>query len=314
LVNGYTVGPSKHGGNWNKIMKNRITKAVFPVAGLGTRFLPATKSIPKELLPLVDRPLVQYAVDEAREAGIESFLFVSARGKTAMADYFDKHPSLEHRLSKDGKDDLLAKLQNSNIASGDIAYVRQGEPLGLGHAVACARQFVDHDEYFAVILPDDVIKGTPGCLRQMVDAWHERPANYVGTMQVESDQVSSYGILDVASESGRRLQARGLVEKPSVDEAPSNNAVIGRYLLSPNIMHRLVETVPGFGGEIQLTDAINAEAASPEGVYGYRFDAQRYDCGSMAGFLKATIDFGLDRPELRDELMDYMRTILDSAE
>lgn len=293
-------------------MKNRITKAVFPVAGLGTRFLPATKSIPKELLPLVDRPLVQYAVDEAREAGIESFLFVSARGKTAMADYFDKHPSLEQRLANDGKDKLLEKLQNSNIASGDIAYVRQGEPLGLGHAVACARQFVDHDEYFAVVLPDDVIKGTPGCLRQMVDAWHERSANYVGTMQVEPEHIPSYGILDVESKDGRTIKARGLVEKPSIADAPSNNAVIGRYLLSPKIMHRLVETNPGFGGEIQLTDAINAEASSPEGVYGYRFDAQRYDCGSMAGFLKATIDFGLDRPELHAELMDYMRKVVDT--
>lgn len=294
-------------------MKNRITKAVFPVAGLGTRFLPATKSIPKELLPLVDRPLVQYAVDEAREAGIESFLFVSARGKTAMADYFDKHPSLEQRLANDGKDKLLEKLQNSNIASGDIAYVRQGEPLGLGHAVACARQFVDHDEYFAVVLPDDVIKGTPGCLRQMVDAWHERRANYVGTMQVEPEHIPSYGILDVKSEDGRTIKARGLIEKPSIADAPSNNAVIGRYLLSPKIMHRLVETNPGFGGEIQLTDAINAEASSPEGVYGYRFDAQRYDCGSMAGFLKATIDFGLDRPELHAELMDYMRKVVDTS-
>ena len=291
-------------------MKNCITKAIFPVAGLGTRFLPATKSIPKELLPLIDRPLVQYAVDEAREAGIKSFLFVSARGKSAMADYFDKHPSLERRLQEDGKDSLLDKLQNSNIESGDIAYVRQGEPLGLGHAVACARQFVNHDEYFAVILPDDVIKGTPGCLRQMIDAWQEKPANYVGTMQVEPEQISSYGILDVESENDRHIKARGLVEKPSISDAPSNYAVIGRYLLSPKIMHRLVETVPGFGGEIQLTDAINAEASSPEGVYGYRFDAQRYDCGSMAGFLKATIDFGLDRPELRDELMDYMRSIL----
>ena len=204
----------------------------------------------------------------------------------------------------------MEKVERYNVETGDVASVRKGETLGLGHAVACGRQFVDNDEYFAVILPDDVIKGTPGCLRQMVDAWQEKTANYVGTMQVEPQQVSSYGILDVESENDSRIKARGLVEKPSISDAPSNNAVIGRYLLSPKIMHRLVETVPGFGGEIQLTDAINAEASSPEGVYGYRFDAQRYDCGSMAGFLKATIDFGLDRPELRDELMDYMRSIL----
>jgi UTP--glucose-1-phosphate uridylyltransferase len=254
--------------------------------------------------------LVQYAIDEAREAGIESFLFVSARGKTAMADYFDKHPSLEKMLAEDEKHDLLAKLQNSNIASGDIAYVRQGDPLGLGHAVACARQFVSHDEYFAVVLPDDVISGTPGCLTQMIQVWGNNPSNMVGTMNVPTDQVSKYGILDVESEDDRLIKARGLVEKPNADEAPSNNAVIGRYLLSPKIMTRLVNTKPGFGGEIQLTDAINAEASSPEGVYGYRFDAQRYDCGSMSGFLKATIDFGLDRPELHDELVAHMQNTL----
>jgi UTP--glucose-1-phosphate uridylyltransferase len=291
-------------------MKPKITKAVFPVAGMGTRFLPATKSIPKELLPLVDRPLVQYAIDEAREAGIESFLFVSARGKTAMADYFDKHPSLEKMLEEDEKYALLAKLQNSNIASGAIAYVRQGEPLGLGHAVACARQFVDHDEYFAVILPDDVLAGSPGCLSQMIAAWEERPANIVGTMSVPHDQVSAHGILDIESENGRMIKARGLIEKPAPENSPSNNAVIGRYLLSPKIMARLTNTAPGYGGEIQLTDAINAEASSTEGVYGYRFDARRYDCGSLSGFLKATIDFGLGRPELREDLLAHMRAIL----
>jgi UTP--glucose-1-phosphate uridylyltransferase len=298
---------------WALLMKKKITKAVFPVAGMGTRFLPATKSIPKELLPLVDRPLVQYAVDEAREAGIESFLFVSARGKTAMADYFDKHPTLEEKLEESGKFELLAKLKNSNISSGDIAYVRQGEPLGLGHAVACARQFVDHDEYFAVVLPDDVLAGSPGCLSQMIAAWEETPSNIVGTMQVPEDQVSSYGILDIESENGPMLKVNGMVEKPSPETAPSNSAVIGRYLLSPNIMTRLTNTRPGFGGEIQLTDAINAEASSKEGVYGFRFDAKRYDCGSLSGFLKATIDFGLDRPELRDELLAHMNHVLQKS-
>ena len=291
-------------------MKKKITKAVFPVAGMGARFLPATKSIPKELLPLVDRPLVQYTVDEAREAGIESFLFVSARGKTAMAGYFDKHPSLERKLEKDEEYELLAKLQNSNIASGDIAYVRQGEPLGLGHAVPCARQFVDHDEYFAVILPDDVLAGSPRRLSQMMSAWKERPANIVGTMQVSQDQVSAYGVLDVETENGRMIKARGLIEKPSPEMAPSNNAVIGRYLLSPKIMTRLANTGPGFGDEIQLTDAINAEASSEDGVYGYKFDAKRYDCGSISGFLKATIDFGLNRQELRDDLLAHIRSCL----
>ncbi|PIB23155.1 UTP--glucose-1-phosphate uridylyltransferase [Amylibacter kogurei] len=291
-------------------MKPKITKAVFPVAGLGTRFLPATKSIPKEMLPLVDRPLVQYAVDEAREAGIESFLFVSARGKSAMADYFDKHPTLEDRLAADGKEKLLKKLQASNIENGSTAYLRQGEPLGLGHAVGIARNFVDDDEFFAVLLPDDVVAAKPGCLKQMVDAWEETHANIVGTMEVPLESVGSYGILDVEQDHGRLVKASGLVEKPSPEVTPSRNAVIGRYLLSPNVMKRLMETRPGVAGEIQLTDAINAEAAAGNGVYGYRFEGDRFDCGSMSGFLQATISFGLERPELRDDLEKFLRTTI----
>ncbi len=291
-------------------MKSKIKKAIFPVAGLGTRFLPATKSIPKEMLPLVDRPLVQYAVDEAREAGIDSFLFVSALGKSAIPDYFDKHPNLEAKLHANGSDELLTKLQNSNIPSGSTAYVRQGEPLGLGHAVGCARNFVDNDEYFAVLLPDDVIKAKPGCLKQMVDAWEDTQASIVGTMEVARDQVGNYGILDLESAQGRLAKARGMVEKPAPDESPSNHAIIGRYILSPHVMQLISTTKPGVGNEIQLTDAINAEAASGRGVYGYQFDGHRYDCGSMAGFLKATVDFGLDRPELKDELLDFLRETL----
>lgn len=288
-------------------MKRKITKAIFPVAGLGTRFLPATKSIPKEMLPLVDRPLVQYAVDEAREAGIESFLFISARGKTSLADYFDKHPSLEKTLLEKNKMDLLQKLRNSNITNGSIAYIRQGEPLGLGHAVGCARNFIDDDEFFAVLLPDDVVCGEPGCLKQMVQAWEETNSSIVGTMIVPDNQVSSYGILDIESENGRLVKARGLIEKPTIQDAPSRHAVIGRYLLAPSVMEHLANTKPGVGDEIQLTDAINAEAISGKGVYGYLFEGKRYDCGSMAGFLQATIAFGLKRPELRDELVDFLQ-------
>ncbi|GLQ36276.1 UTP--glucose-1-phosphate uridylyltransferase [Amylibacter marinus] len=288
-------------------MKQKITKAVFPVAGLGTRFLPATKSIPKELLPLVDRPLVQYAVDEAREAGIEDFVFVSARGKTAMADYFDRYPLLEQILRDDGKDALLERLEASNISSGSIAYVRQGEPLGLGHAVACARKFVADDEYFAVVLPDDVVQAQPGCLAQMVKEWEKSPANIVGTMEVAADKTDQYGILDADCDGQRLLRARGLVEKPAQDVAPSNMAVIGRYLLSPSIMARLCVQEPGVGGEIQLTDAINAEAHAMGNVYGFRFSGQRYDCGSKIGYLQATIKYGLQRDSLRPEMLAFMK-------
>jgi len=286
-------------------MKSRkVTKAVFPVAGMGTRFLPATKSIPKEIMTLVDRPLIQYAIDEARAAGIKEFIFVTSRGKSALEDYFDHSPELENTLKRAGKTDLLKLLKDTNMDSGAIAYVRQNRAMGLGHAVWCARRLVG-DEPFAVLLPDDVIAAEKPCLAQMVEAYAETGGNMVATMEVSPKQISSYGVLDVQDDMGSVVRARGMVEKPKLEDAPSNLAVIGRYILTPQIMTNLNKMKQGTGGEIQLTDAIAAEASSGE-VYGYRFRGQRYDCGSKAGFLQATVAFGLSRPDLRDEFGAYL--------
>jgi UTP--glucose-1-phosphate uridylyltransferase len=286
--------------------RQRITKAVFPVAGMGTRFLPATKSIPKEILTLVDRPLIQYAIDEARAAGITDFIFVTARGKSALEDYFDSSPELAAALRRSGKKDLLRMLEATDMPSGAIAYIRQNRPRGLGHAVWCARQLIG-PEPFAVILPDDVIAARVPCLRQMVDAYAETAGgSIVAAMEVAPAQVSSYGILDVAQDHGTLVRLRGMVEKPPAAEAPSRLAAIGRYILSPGVMEALGRIRPGAGRELQLTDAIAAEAAMGMPVWGYRFDGQRFDCGSKAGFLQATVAFALDRPDLGPELRSYL--------
>ena len=288
--------------------KRRIRKAVFPVAGLGTRFLPATKSIPKEIMPLVDRPLIQYAIDEARAAGIEEFIFVTSRGKSALEDYFDDAPQLAETLRRAAKPALLAELERSSLPSGAIAYVRQHGALGLGHAVWCARHLIG-DEPFAVILPDDVIEAGTPCLRQMVDA-HERTGGcMVAAMQVPRQRLGAYGVLDVADTRGRVLRLRGMVEKPEPAAAPSDIAVIGRYILTPSVLATLGEQTTGAGGEIQLTDAIAREAESG-GVFGYRFEGRRYDCGSKAGFLQAAVAFALSREDLRDEFLDYLRDLV----
>lgn len=290
-------------------MKSRkVTKAVFPVAGMGTRFLPATKSIPKEIMTLVDRPLIQYAIDEARAAGIKEFIFVTSRGKSALEDYFDYAPELESALKRSGKIDLLKLLRETNMDSGAIAYVRQNRPMGLGHAVWCARRLVG-EEPFAVLLPDDVIAAEKPCLAQMVDAYAETGGNMVATMEVSPKQISSYGVLDVKDDMGRVVRASGLVEKPNAADAPSNLAVIGRYILSPNIMTNLNKIKQGAGGEIQLTDAIAQEAATGD-VYGFRFQGQRYDCGSKAGFLQATVAFALSRPDLCEEFGAYLQDMM----
>ena len=288
----------------------RVTKAVFPVAGLGTRFLPATKSIPKEILTLVDRPLIQYAIDEARAAGITDFIFVTARGKSALEDYFDRAPELESALRRAGKRDLLRALAQTDMPSGAIAYVRQNRPLGLGHAVWCARHLVG-DEPFAVILPDDVIAAETPCLRQMVEAHAETRGNMVATMEVAPAQVSSYGILDAApvQGKGRLVQARGMVEKPRPEAAPSTLAVIGRYILEPEVMGLLGRIGRGAGREVQLTDAIARRIAEGGAVWGYRFEGERFDCGSKAGFLRATVAFALARADLRDDLSAYLQTL-----
>ena len=282
----------------------KVTKAVFPVAGLGTRFLPATKSIPKEIMTLVDRPLIQYAIDEARAAGIKEFIFVTSRGKGALEDYFDHAPELEASLTRSNKLDLLKVLEHTNMESGAIAYVRQHKALGLGHAVWCARRLIG-DEPFEVMLPDDVIASDKSCLQQMVEAYAETGGNMVAAMEVSPEKASSYGMLSVAEDRGAIVEVNGMVEKPK-SNAPSNLAVIGRYILSPTVLNNLNRIKEGAGGEIQLTDAIAEEIGGPEKVYGFRFRGQRYDCGSKAGFLQATVAFGLARPELREEFSAYL--------
>lgn len=287
-------------------MKTKVTKAIFPVAGLGTRFLPATKSVPKEIMTLVDRPLIQYAIDEARAAGIEDFIFVTSRGKSALEDYFDLAPDLEAALESSGKTDLLRILRDTNMESGAIAYLRQHKPLGLGHAVSCAAKLIG-DEPFAVILPDDVIAAEKPCLQQMVETHAETGGVMVAAMEVEPDKTSSYGVLDIAGSEGRILSVKGMVEKPVEGTAPSNLAVIGRYILTPNVMENFSKIQKGAGGEIQLTDAIAYEIAQGRDVFGYQFEGERYDCGSKAGFLQATVAFALSRADLRDELVAYLK-------
>ena len=289
-------------------MRKKVTKAIFPVAGLGTRFLPATKSVPKEIMTLVDRPLIQYAIDEAREAGIKEFIFVTSRGKGALEDYFDHAPFLEQELRKKNKTDLLETLKATNMDSGAIAYIRQHRALGLGHAVWCARRLIAN-EPFAVILPDDVIAGEVPCLKQMVEAYAETGGNMVAAMEVSPEQTSSYGVLDVKEDMGNLVRVKGMVEKPPMGEAPSNLAVIGRYILSPNVLGNLNRLKSGTGGEIQLTDAIADEIEQENPVYGFRFKGERFDCGSKSGFLRATLAFALARPDLRDDLAAYLNEI-----
>lgn len=290
-------------------MRKKVSKAIFPVAGLGTRFLPATKSVPKEIMTLVDRPLVQYAIDEARAAGIKEFIFVTSRGKSALEDYFDHNPILEQELKKKGKDEMLEMLCDTNMESGAIAYIRQHKALGLGHAVWCARRLIAN-EPFAVMLPDDVIAAEKPCLQQMVEAYEETGGNMVAAMEVPPEKTASYGVLDVSEDRGAVVTARGMVEKPDPAAAPSNLAVIGRYILGPSVLRNLTRIKQGAGGEIQLTDAIAADIAKGVPVHGYRFRGQRFDCGSKSGFLQATVAFGLAREDLREDLDRYLREVM----
>ena len=286
-------------------MNRKVTKAIFPVAGMGTRFLPATKSVPKEILTLVDKPLIQYAIDEAREAGITEFIFVTSRGKGALEDYFDHSPQLESELRNRGKTDLLDIVKGTNMDSGAIAYIRQHKALGLGHAVLCAQRLIG-DEPFAVILPDDVIAAEKPCLKQMVDAYQETGGSMVAAMEVPREKAHAYGILDVDQQFGNLMPVRGMIEKPAQGTEPSNLAVIGRYILTPEIFEHISSQKFGAGGEIQLTDAIAKEIELGRAVNGLRFEGQRFDCGSKAGFLQATISFALARDDLRDELLGYL--------
>ena len=285
----------------------RVRKAVFPVGGLGTRFLPATKALPKEMLPIVDKPLIQYAVEEAAAAGVEEFIFVTGRGKAAIEDHFDHSYELEDLLSARDKTEELAALRAAIPAAGQVAYTRQQEPLGLGHAVWCARNLVGN-EPFAVLLADDLIQSKTPCLKQMLDAAAEIGGNMVAVMDVPREHTARYGILDVGSDDGHLAEVRGLVEKPDPVEAPSTLSVIGRYILMPEVFEYLGRKEKGAGGEIQLTDAM-AQLIGAQPFHGLRFEGTRFDCGDKLGFLKATVAFGLDRDDLREGLGKYLSDI-----
>jgi UTP--glucose-1-phosphate uridylyltransferase len=283
-----------------------IRKAVFPVAGLGTRFLPATKAIPKEMLPIVDRPLIQYAVDEAREAGIEQMIFVTGRGKSAIEDHFDVAYELERTMADRGKD--LSVLEPTRLGPGNCAYVRQQEPMGLGHAIWCARDIVG-DEPFAIFLPDEFMHGSPGCMAQMVAAYNEVGGNLISVLEVPHDKVSSYGVIDPGAQNGKLTEVRGLVEKPAVEAAPSNLIVSGRYILQPEVMRVLETQSKGAGGEIQLTDAM-AKMIGQQQFNALTFDGKRYDCGSKVGYIEANLAIALERPDMADEVREIARALL----
>ena len=281
-----------------------VRKAVFPVGGLGTRFLPATKAVPKEMLPVVDKPLIQYAVEEARAAGIEEFIFVTGHGKTALEDHFDRHWELETTLSQRGKAVELGLLGDTQQAAGSVVYTRQPEPLGLGHAVRCAAKLVG-GEPFAVLLADDLVLSDRPCLAQMVEVHAETGGNVVAVMDVPRAQTSRYGVLDVVSDDGRLAKAQGLVEKPKPEAAPSTLSIIGRYVLQPEVMTELAGVGEGAGGEIQLTDALAATLDRVD-FYGLRFEGQRFDCGDKAGYLEANLAFALARDDLRDKAQEIL--------
>lgn len=275
-------------------MSTSVTKAVFPVAGLGTRFLPATKAVPKEMLPVADRPLIQYAVDEAREAGITDFIFVVGSYNRALLEaHFLDNDALNALLAERGKVEELKRVAQTTIDPAHLHFCSQDQPLGLGHAIWCAREHVG-DEPFAVILPDDLIMAKPGCLKQMMDVWTKRGGNVVAVEDVARERVSRYGILDVTHDDGRIAQAKGLVEKPSPEEAPSTLSILGRYILDGAVFDHLDKKVQGAGGEIQITDAISATIGRVA-FHGLRFDGRRFDCGSMEGFVEANVAFAMAR-------------------
>ncbi|MEO3433896.1 UTP--glucose-1-phosphate uridylyltransferase GalU [Inquilinus sp. CAU 1745] len=289
-------------------MARPVKKAVFPVAGLGTRSLPATKSIPKEMLTVVDKPVIQYAVEEAREAGIEEFIFVTSRGKTAMEDHFDQHPELYATLERRGKEKELAASKGAELAVSQLTTVRQPEPLGLGHAVWCARHIVG-DEPFAVLLPDEVFKAEPSLLAQMVQAYGKVGGNLIAVREVEPALTARYGILDVDSDDGTLASVKGLVEKPKPEVAPSNLSIVGRYILQPEVFAILDRKETGAGDEIQLTDAM-AKLIGRQPFHGMRFSGDRYDCGDKAGFVAANVAFALDRDDLAGKVREALSGLI----
>ena len=275
-----------------------IKKAVFPVAGLGTRFLPATKAIPKEMLPVIDRPLIQYAVDEAREAGIEQLIFVTGRGKTAIVEHFDVAYELEATMKDRAK--TLEALEATRILPGNLVTVRQQVPLGLGHAIWCARAIVG-DEPFAIFLPDELMIGQPGCMKQMIEAYNQVGGNLISVLEVPEDEVSSYGVIKPGARHGALTEVLGLVEKPQRGEAPSNLIISGRYILQAEVMRVLEHQGKGAGGEIQLTDAM-AQMIGTQPFHAVTFAGKRYDCGSKVGLVEATLAIALEREDMRDEV------------
>lgn len=286
--------------------KQKIRKAIIPAAGLGTRFLPATKAQPKEMLPIVDKPAIQFIVEEALASGIEEILVIIGRNKRSIEDHFDRSVELELRLKSQGKYEMLKMVQK--ISDITVHFIRQKEARGLGDAVLCARQFIG-DEPFAVLLGDDIVDAEVPCLSQLIEVYNDLGGSVLGVQQVPQDKVSAYGIVDPEAVKPNVWRARDLVEKPEVDEAPSRLAVLGRYILRPAIFDILEHTRPGRGHEIQLTDAIN-ELAQKEAVYAYNFDGRRYDIGDKEGFLEATVEYALKRPEIRDSFIAYLaRTI-----
>lgn len=285
----------------------KIRKAIIPAAGLGTRFLPATKAQPKEMLPIVDKPALQYIIEEAVESGIEEILIITGRNKKSIEDHFDKSVELELELQEKGKLDLLNEVrQISDIIN--IHYIRQKEPKGLGHAISCAKSFIGN-EPFAVLLGDDIVHSHKPCLKQMIEKYEEHPATILGVQEVDKDEVSKYGIIVCEKVEERLYKVQGLVEKPAVSEAPSNVAILGRYIISPAIFKLLDETKPGKGGEIQLTDALK-ELQKMEPMYAYSFEGKRYDVGDKLGFLKATVEFALRRENLKDDFLAYLRQVV----
>ena len=283
-------------------MTKRVRKAVFPVAGLGTRLLPATKSIPKEMITVVDRPLIQYAVDEAREAGIEQLIFVTGRGKSSLVDYFDQAYELEATMRGKGKS--LDILEPSNASFGEVVTVRQQQPLGLGHAVWCARHIVG-DEPFAVLLPDELMHGSPNCLAQMVEAYDKVGGNIVAALEVPDSETHKYGVIDPGASDGRLTEIRGMIEKPAPGTAPSNLMLPGRYILQPEVMRELDAQETGAGGEIQLTDAM-ARLIGKQPFHAYRFEGNRHDCGSAAGFVIANLAMALSRDDVAPAVREFL--------
>ena len=286
-------------------MNKPVRKVVFPVGGLGTRFLPVTKAVPKEMLPVVDKPLIQYAVEEARAAGIEDFIFVTSAGKASIEDHFGRHHQLEDTLAARGKANELSVLQATMPDEGRFSFIRQQQPLGLGHAVWCARRLIG-DEPFAVILPDDLIMSDRPCLAQMIDVYSQHGGNVIATMAVPHEKTALYGVIDAGGSDANPVPVRGLVEKPKPADAPSNLAVIGRYILQPEVFSYLDRKETGAGGEIQLTDAM-AKLIADQPFHGLKFEGRRYDCGEKLGFLEANVAFALARDDLGGDLASRLR-------